>query len=173
MTFSNAEHPGGCDHCVGPCGRADFGAVTVAEHRGAYNSVWYGQCPACAEAKRNAALLLPDETVQAREHCEHCDPECAKWDDERSGRGRNQSDAWMADYDHFDANHVMWDDGDCPACAERKKIVALLRAALDWLVDDQDGWLIDELTQHIAVKKVGPEMDPKDVVEQILSPPHG
>lgn len=66
-----------------------------------------------------------------------------------------------------------WPEGKCPACAERKKIVALLRAALQWLVDDQDVWLINALTDDIeANRKAGePGLTPEDVIKQIVREP--
>lgn len=48
-------------------------------------------------------------------HCEHCSPGCY--------------DSWLEGMQHFsDRPNALWADRDCPACAERARIVVLLES---------------------------------------------
>jgi len=51
-----------------------------------------------------------------KEHCEHCMDGCVA---NEASDHMNSGDGWAA----------AWDDGKCPACAERERIVAWLRGA--------------------------------------------
>ena len=56
------------------------------------------------------------------DHCEHCDKQSCRWVSEG-----------LAEL-HRDHNGAEW-AGICPACAERERIVALLKAA--WFYDGE------------------------------------
>ena len=64
-------------------------------------------------------------------HCRHCDNLCQKWSDDLA--------EYEVEFAHYDGTGYWWHDGDCPACAEAKRIVAKIHAALDetpLLLDD-------------------------------------
>lgn len=76
-----------------------------------------------------------------RKHCDHCDPTCKKWDaDRRAGD-------WPGDRDHFNSDGVEWDIGECPACAERARIVVLLESDDVMGVDDALYYILHD--QHM------------------------
>ncbi len=52
-----------------------------------------------------------------KEHCEHCMDGCVA---NEASDHMNSGDGWAA----------AWDDGKCPACAERERIVAWIRTSI-------------------------------------------
>lgn len=58
-------------------------------------------------------------------------------------------------------------DPGATAAIQRERLVALLVATSKWMVDDQDGWLVDALIEHLRAGD-DPEVAPSEVLDQIV-----
>ena len=74
-------------------------------------------------------------------HCRHCDNLCQKWSDDLA--------EYEVEFAHYDGTGYWWHDGDCPACAEAKRIAAIVRReGEDCLVKDE--WrMLRDLAERI------------------------